>query len=36
MRKTTKKLLAAALSTAMVVTSFTGVGERKNHLTHFV
>ena len=26
MRKTTKKLLAAALSTAMVVASFTGVG----------
>ncbi len=26
MRKTTKKLLVAALSTAMVVTSFTGVG----------
>ena len=26
MRKITKKLLAAALSTAMVVTSFTGVG----------
>ena len=26
MRKITKKLLAAALSTAMVVASFTGVG----------
>ena len=26
MRKTTKKLLAAVLSMAMVVTSFTGIG----------